>query len=868
MLTHLITRIVEFSMRRAYAVIALAIVLCAASVLYTSRHFAINTDISGLIDTSAAWAERGAAIDAAFPHRADSTLIVVEAPAVETAEAAAERLAARLAAEPSLFRRVERPGGGAFFARNGLLFTSTNDLDKLTSQLLQAKPLLNRLAHDPSLTGLSGLLSVTLLTPLATGEVHLPDMARLFADSAQAIDATLAHRPAALSWRELLAPGNAPRSFIEVWPQVDFKALEAGAAASTRIRQLADELHLARDFGATVRLTGARPLADEEFGSVAQGAIPNAVASMLLVLLIVWLAVRSGKMVFAVMLTLLVGLAITAALGLMLVGALNLISVAFAVLFVGIGIDFGIQFAVRYREARLQQPDVASALRGAARSIAMPLSLAAAATAASFFSFLPTAYRGIAELGEIAGVGILCVAFPLSLTLLPALIQVLRPSGERLAPGFAWLAPLDRFTEAHRKPLLYGTLALVVAGLPLLGHLRFDFNPLNLKDPHSESMATLTQLANSPQSTVNDVYVLAPSLQQADTLAQRLRAQPDVGRVTTLDSFVPVDQAAKLTSIARAREALAPVLEQTPAGAHADGARVSAMRYAAGMLENAAADHPGPGAAEANHLAASLRKLAAADAASRDRAEQAIALPLRLALASLRSALQATIVSRDSLPQSIRSHWLAADGKALVAVSPKTLGLTPDDDAALRRFTQSVTRIAPQATGGPISILHSADTIVLAFYQASAMALVLVAALLWLALRRIGDVMRTLLPLLVSALVTLELSVLIGLPLNFANIIALPLLLGIGVAFKIYYVVAWRAGQTHFLQSGLTQAVILSAATTATAFGSLWLSHHPGTSSMGKLLSLSLLCTLVGAVFFQPVLMGAPPAERRRPPSV
>jgi predicted RND superfamily exporter protein len=125
-------------------------------------------------------------------------------------------------------------------------------------------------------------------------------------------------------------------------------------------------------------------------------------------------------------------------------------------------------------------------------------------------------------------------------------------------------------------------------------------------------------------------------------------------------------------------------------------------------------------------------------------------------------------------------------------------------------------------------------------------------------LRRIGDVLRTLIPLLVSAVVTLELCVVFDMPLNFANIIALPLMLGIGVAFKIYFVMAWRSGQTGLLQSSLTHAVMFSAATTATAFGSLWFSHHPGTSSMGRLLVLALFTTLIGAVVFQPVLMGKP----------
>src|SRR5262249_45884959 len=120
----------------------------------------------------------------------------------------------------------------------------------------------------------------------------------------------------------------------------------------------------------------------------------------------------------------------------------------------------------------------------------------------------------------------------------------------------------------------------------------------------------------------------------------------------------------------------------------------------------------------------------------------------------------------------------------------------------------------------------------------------------FITLRRWSHVALTLVPLFVAIVVTLEICVLIRLQLNFANIIALPLLLGVGVAFKIYYIMAWRSGERNFLQSTLTRAIIYSACTTATAFGSLWFSHHPGTSSMGKLMALCLITTLAAAVLF------------------
>ncbi|NNH14153.1 RND transporter, partial [Cupriavidus gilardii] len=237
-------------------------------------------------------------------------------------------------------------------------------------------------------------------------------------------------------------------------------------------------------------------------------------------------------------------------------------------------------------------------------------------------------------------------------------------------------------------------------------------------------------------------------------------------------------------------------------------------------------------------------------------------LPLRLGLAGLAQALQAERVGIDSLPRELVRDWLTPDGRALITISPR---LPPGErarEAALDVFVPTVLAIAPQATGGPIAVRGSAHTILSAFAQAGAWAVLSIAVLLWLTLRRFADVLRTLVPLLVSAVLTLELCVVFGIALNFANVIALPLLLGIGVAFKIYYVIAWREGKTGLLQSSLTHAVLFSAATTATAFGSLWLSNHAGTASMGKLLALSLVCTLAGAVFFQPILMGRPRQSR------
>src|SRR5262249_16684884 len=321
-------------------------------------------------------------------------------------------------------------------------------------------------------------------------------------------------------------------------------------------------------------------------------------------------------------------------------------------------------------------------------------------------------------------------------------------------------------------------------------------------------------------------------------------------------SFVPPDQEPKLKRIRAAATALQRALNPSAIKpAPTDAEVVTALRNGAESLKQTAGTETGEGAKAARRLADNLVKLASAGPAQRAAAAKSMVDPMVSDIAGLRTALQAAPVTRADVPPEIAREWVAPDGRARVEAGLKG---DPNDNEVIRRFARAVLAAGPSGTGEAIGILESGTTIVHAFIEAGAWALFSISILLWVVLRRIGDVLLTLVPLLLAGVVTLEICALIDFPLNFANIIALPLLLGVGVAFKIYYVMAWRAGQTSLLQSSLTRAVFFSAMTTATAFGSLWLSSHPGTSSMGKLLALSLVCTLAAAVLFQPALMGKP----------
>ena len=605
-----------------------------------------------------------------------------------------------------------------------------------------------------------------------------------------------------------------------------------------------------------MRLTGDVALQDEEFSTLTEGAALNNGLMGLAVLLILWRALRWRRLILAVVLNMLAGLVLTAAAGLFLVKALNPISIAFAILFVGIGVDFGIQFAVRYREERHCDDNLGPALNAAGEKASLPLALASAATAAGFYAFMPTDYRGVSELGLIAGTGMI-LAFLTSITLLPALLSLFNPPAETAPVGYAFLAPVDEFQTRHRRAIVLLAIGVALVGSPLLLKMRFDFNPLNLRSAKAESVATLLDLMQDPRTSPNIVEILKPSLAEADALAAKLRPVPEVDGVVSISDFVPEDQKSKLATIAEARSLVAPSLSPAKPFVSPDDAE-DAMALAEAGAELRKAAGADAALAPLARMAAALSALAEAPEAARAQARKAIIAPMQALLADTALALQAGPVTLENLPDTLKNDWLAADGRARLEVSPRG---DKNDNETLRHFTDSVRKIAPDASGAPVSIFESGDTVVRAFMQAGAMAFVSISLLLYLALRRIGDVLLTLAPLLLAGVYTLEICVLIDLKLNFANIIALPLLLGLGVAFKIYYVMAWREGTAELLQTSLTRAIFFSAMTTATAFGSLWSSNHPGTSSMGKLLALSLATTLCAAVFFQPALMG-PPRKR------
>ena len=855
MLGALIVNIVQASCRRPLLTLLLAFITALASGAYAAKHFAINTNTDDLISSKLEWRQNQIAFNKAFPSLRQTIIVVIDAPTPELAQLGAEQLEGALAQKPDVIQSVERLDGLPFFQRNALLFLSEDEVQKTIGGAIGAQPLLATLSADPSLRGLASSMGL-VAQGAQRGAMLLDDMAPLLQGVGDALAKVVAGDKVAFSWRPLLGGGPPDekdlRRYMMIKPKLDFSALEPGRQATDAIRASVKELQLAQK-STRVRLTGDVALADEEFATVAAGAWINNIGTVLVVAFLLWLALKSPRIVFAILLSVAVGLLVTAALGLMMVGALNLISVAFAVLFVGIGADFGIQFSVRYRAERHRLEDLNAALIAAAARAGRPLALAAAATACGFLAFMPTVYRGVSELGLIAGVGMI-VAFIASITVLPAALMILKPPGEPAEIGYAFLAPVDRFLSDKRWWIIGGTLGVVLAGTPLLTKLRFDFNPLNLRSDKVESVSTLREMMRGQSSNYNSVSTLAPNIEAARPLAEKLAALPQVQSVMDLRSFIPADQEAKL-AIIRQADPLKQMLARPQQPAPSDTETVQSLQNVSALIAQSTGTQTSAGAQALQTIGRAFSDLAQGSAGTRLAARDAIITPLIVTLRNLKESLQAQEVTIADIPPELREQWIARDGRARVEASPRG---NANDNEVLRQFTKAVLAVAPDAAGAPIAIQGAGDTIVRAFIEAGAWALLSISILLFIVLRRASDVLLTLAPLVLAGIVTLEICVLIDMPLNFANIIALPLLLGLGVAFKIYFVMAWRAGVMNLLQSSLTRAIVFSALTSATAFGSLWLSSHPGTSSMGKLLALSLVCTLAAAVLFQPALMGPP----------
>ncbi|MEQ9200830.1 MAG: MMPL family transporter, partial [Rhodospirillales bacterium] len=547
---------------------------------------------------------------------------------------------------------------------------------------------------------------------------------------------------------------------------------------------------------------------------------------------------------------------ITAGLATLVVGQFNLISVAFAVLFIGLGVDFTLHYTLRAQEELASGGSRKEALGRATGQAGAALLLCAVSSAVAFFSFTPTDYSGVAELGLIAGMGMF-VALTLSLTLLPALLILLGTGGRFRSDRGGLVTPLASF--AVRRSGLVLVLATVITGASVIviPQLRFDHDPMNLRDPSAQSVELARELMADPDRQTYAIDILVRDEATLKDLKAKLEALETVAEVRTAGSLYPGDQEEKHAIIQDLSFFLGPMAVQpvvtTPL---TDEARQQAARQLVTLVNSASEDFGAAG----KRLATAVSALSG-DPDLLRRAEFLLLSGLDGRLQAIFAALRASTFVAGDIPQHLTRFWISDNGQLRLEVIPH--GDMSDDDLRAD-FVDQVTAVVPDATGTPVIIRAAGEAVVGAFMQAILYASLAVLILLMFMLRNLLDVVIVAIPALVGAIVTGGLMWVIGLSLNFANIIVLPLLFGLSVDFGIHMVMRAREGRLEDIYEVSTmRAIVYSALTTVGSFAALSLSPHVGTASMGLLLTLSLGVTIVATLLITPALLQATAGWRR-----
>ena len=861
-----IGHLIDFAQAKAWLVVASSLLAATGTAYYTATHISINTDTEEMLSEHLPWRITRTAYKEQFPYFTDTIVVVIDGATPDIARDSATQLVGALRNNNAFISDVYFPSNDEFLRRNQLLYLDADELKALSDQLSAAQPFLARLTQERSVVALFDLLDEALEYGIDGGTGALgPALRRI----GEAVDQLNNGDEIPMSWQALITGESSEtssassgfRQIILVTPVLDFSALLPADPAIEAIRKTVSELELDIHHGVNVRLTGDAALSDDELRSVIAGSQIAGIASLIMVVVCLVVGLRSFSLVAATLVSLIVGLIFTAGFAALCVGTLNMISIAFAVLYVGLGVDFAIHICLRYRELLVQlEPD--KAVRESTRDVGTSLILCALTTAIGFFAFIPTAYRGVAELGLIAGVGMF-ISLAVSVFLLPALLHVLpTPGGSRRMPKLPdYIAAFPR--KNARGVLAVATILWIFAALSIPG-AKFDIDPINLNDPAAESVVTFRELLKNPEQSPLSIATIADSNRLAEELVAKLKAMASVSSVRSIDSFVPDNQAEKLALIDDLALMLGFDLEpaETPSvdmqqTSAAIGKLLIAINKIVQQPEHELHDHVLVVEQALSRLQQSLNALSAAQRLERiAQLDQKLLASFAPRVALLQDGLDPQEISVESLPTNIRQRWLSPSGHYRIEAYPKTDLSKPGE---MKRFAVAAqTVLGDAATGAPIIYLGGSDAVKSAFIQAFSYALVVITALLWIILRSMKETSIVLAPLILAGLLTAALSTALSLPFNFANIIALPLLLGIGVDGGLHILHRYKTtlpGHGNLLQTSTAQAVFFSALTTIVSFGNLATSTHAGTASMGVMLSIGIFSTLICTLLVLPAIL-------------
>lgn len=851
---------VDAAARRPLAVLVAALLLTALSVQLAATRLVVDSDPDRMTSAELPYRKTKAQIEANFPQLVDNLSVLVAADSADDARAAAEQLALRLAADREHVASVFLPGSEPFFEERGIWYVDDDTLTWLADDLERASPLLLALERDPSLATLAGTLASGLegddawADSLDAGALWLEALAR-------SLESGLAGDARPVPWHDLLVPAppieEANPQVLFVRPTPAFLGFGPAEQAIAAVRAVAATLD-PRD-GLRVQVTGDVAVGAEEMSMIRWEVVAASAASFLLVTLVLFVTLRSFRLIMATLATLVMGLAWTAGFAAVAVGHLNALTMAFGVLYIGLGVDFGIHFALGFSEQRGRGAEPAAALRTSGSIVGSSLVICAGTTAIGFFAFIPTSYTGVAELGIISGTGIF-LSLLATLTVYPALIDLgLGKSGKLATVDPRSLSiSLPTFPLRYPRVVLGAVAVAAVASMAALPKLRFDDDPLNVRDPRVESVRAMNEMLESSEISPWTVEFLIDAA-ELPAVRTRLDALPEVGSVVSLDSFVPGDVDEKARALRRAAHALDPVSALPVTRSATLDSALARVRAAAQSAGGDSDFTPGVDA-----LAFALGHLADADDVRHTTDLEADLFgELVPALEDLRAKVSAPPITLDTLPDSLVARYRARDGRLRVEVFAEGMLREPGAQA---RFADAVRSVRAEAGGPAVATVEFARAITSALREAFALALAVIVLLLLFLWRSIRWTALALAPLLLGALFTAALAVWIGLPLNFANVIVLPLMLGIGVDSGIHLVHRWRlglSGDVNILHTSTARAVFFSALTSLASFATLGFASHRGIASLSHLLTLGLTVMLACNLVVLPALLAWGDVPRR-----
>lgn len=845
-------------------VLLLSVLVAALALNYTKNNLGMNTDTKDMLSAELNWRKLDLEYEKNFPQYTDNILVAVEAGTPDQALDAANLLYRQLLQEKELFKSVYYPNELSIFRDSALLFLDIDELQDLADNLATIQPFLGRLTQDQTMRGLFAMLEDAID---AIEEGDDIDIALLLTQINEAIGATLLQQPYRVSWHKLMSGEddgkNVYREFIILQPELDYSNLLPAAKHMERLRQLSHAPEITDRIGAKVRLSGSAALSHEDLLSVTRGTEIAMLLSFIMVSIIMLVGLGSLRLVMASLITLIFGLILTATFATFTVGNLNLISVAFAVLYIGLGVDFAIHYCLRYRELRFYGLDNFSAISESSANVGSSLFLCAVTTATGFFAFMPTDYDGVAELGWISGGGMF-ISLVVTLTLLPAILSLLpladrkTQNTEKHTRRFTWLFVLP---FAHSRVIKLMTLVAVIVLLGFITQIRFDHNTLNLQDQSNESVQLFQELLADSDTSPWTGIILGTGKQESEQIIEKLQQLPLVDKLVWLTDFIPDEQEDKLTIIEE-MDLLLGDLTAAPENSNLnDQQRLQILNQFSRKLQNSPLTRSNPALLELQQNLASFIDLGRSEnsdtlARQLSRFEGSLLDSLPGRLETLSASLRADYITEDNIPAELSRRWFNPDEERyLIEIYPSE---NIQDNDAMRRFVEQLQAADPRVVGSPIINIEASDAVIKAFKQAFSYAFVVIALILLILLTHKHDSVYIIASLLTAAIFTGGLSVLMDIPLNFANVIALPLILGIGVDSGIHILHRFRTAMpadNSLLGTSSARAVVVSAMTTMGSIGNLAFSPQLGTASMGKLLTIGVAMTLVCMLFVLPSLL-------------